>query len=152
MKKLASNLIITLFSHTYQCDLYLGLYSSSGKPALFLTDSETGEPIATATCNPPPGFLIGFPIPTFCWKNWSENEGLQAQLEGLRAEDDSPLFEPLLRRDKTRMAITLGYTKAELSILSGVAEAAYNELREQFYKAGQGWAEPSTCPHHTPIL
>lgn len=150
MKKLASNISVTLANHTYVCDLHLGLYASSTRPALFLTDSLSGEPIGTATCNPPPGFLIGFPFPTFCWKNWSETEGLQEQLEGLRAEDDSPLFEPLLRKDKTRMAITLGYTKAELSILTGEAETAFNRLREEYHKVRPLPEEPS-CPFHSPV-
>ena len=149
MKKLASNISISLFNQTYVCNLYLGLYAASGKPALILDLAESGEPFAKATCNPPLGFLIGFPRETFCWKDWGENEGLQAQLEELLSEDGTPLFQPLLRRDKTRMAITLGHAKSELSTLSGVAFEAFEDLRKTFHESG---ASASACTSHTPIL
>ena len=134
MIKLKSDLTITLSNQTWECDLHLGMYANSTRPCLVLIDKTSGEPVAKATVNPPPGYLIGFQSECFCWKDWSENEGLQAQLQNLVGGDGLPLFLPVKRKDGTTFALTLGHCKSQVYALNGVAFNEYMILRKGFHE------------------
>ena len=152
MSKLASDLTVTLSNQTWGCDLYLGMYANSTRPCLVLIDKMSGEPVAKATVNPPLGYLIGFQSECFCWKDWSENEGLQAQLQDLVGGDGLPLFLPVRRKDGTTFAITLGQCKSQVYALNGVALNEYRLLRKNFHEAHNRTAEEPFCPSHKSVF
>ena len=152
MIKLASDLTVTLSNQSYRCDLHLDMYASSARPCLVLSDSVSGEPVTKATVNPPPGYLIGFQPECFCWKDWSENEGLQAQLQNLVGGDGLPLFLPVRRKDGTTFALTLGQCKSQVYALNGVAFNEYRLLRKNFYEAHNRTAEEPFCPSHKSVF
>lgn len=152
MIKLKSDLTITLSGREYQCDLHLGMYANSTRPCLVLIDNVSGEPVAKATCNPPPGYLMGFQSECFCWKDWSENEGLQAQLQTLTGGDGLPLFLPVKRKDGTTFAITLGLCKSQVYALNGVAFNEYMILRKNFHETHNRTAEEPFCPSHKSVF
>ena len=152
MIELKSDVTVTLYGLEYQSDLYLGMYASSTRPCLVLIDKMSGELVTKATVNPPPGYLMGFQSESFCWKDWSENEGLQAQLQNLVGGDGLPLFLPVRRKDGTTFAITLGHCKSQVYALNGVALNEYRLLRKHFYERHNRTAEEPFCPSHKSII
>lgn len=152
MIKLKSDVTVTLSGQVWPCDLHLGMYANSTRPCLVLIDKMSGEPVTKATVNPPPGYLMGFQSECFCWKDWSENEGLQAQLQNLVGGDGLPLFLPVRRKDGTTFAITLGQCKSQVYALNGVAFNEYMILRKNFYEAHDRTAEESFCPSYKSVF
>lgn len=152
MIKLKSDITVTLFKQTYKCDLHLGMYANSTRPCLVLTDTVEGDVVAKATVNPPPGYLFGFQSECFCWKDWSENEGLQGQLQDLVGGDGLPLFLPVRRKDGTTFALTLGQCKSQVYALNGVALNEYLLLRKNFYEFQNRTAEELVYPSHKSVF
>ena len=147
MKVLARNIPITLSGRKYICDILLGLYASTSRPAIMLAESRPesmspqaiwdGSPIAVASTNAPEEYITHLSKPHFTAKDWSENEGLWEQLMDLLDEDGFPLFV------RTRCAITLGFCKACIFLLGPNACEAFKELlseksREEQKEASNG--------------
>jgi hypothetical protein len=134
MKPLAIEIPIVLSGHHYSCDLILGLYADSARPALMLIDAEAGDDygsaVAVVSLNPPVGYLTGFLANCFVWKDYSENEGVQAQLVDLKDADGRALFKPFKRNDQ-QAKITMGFEVCEIWQLEGQAALGFaNELND----------------------
>jgi hypothetical protein len=142
MKTLARNIPLTLSSRSYVCDILLGIYTSSQRPAILLVESRpsslpgerawAGEPVATASTNAPEEYIQHLTPPHFTAKDYSENEGLWAQLLPLRDEDGFPLFV------QTRYAITLGFVKAPIMLLGPNAALEFSDLRDEITHPTKG--------------
>lgn len=135
MKVLARNIPITLSGRKYVCDVILGLYATTGRPAVMLAESRPesmapqaiwdGSPIAVASTNAPEEYIAHLTKPHFPAKDWTENEGLWEQLLPLTDEDGFPLFV------RTRWAITLGFCKALILLLGPNACIEFAELQDE---------------------
>jgi len=137
---LMRNIRITLAGREWPCDLAIGLYPTTLRPAIFLMsapvfDKETDEPelfyserIATASTNAPEEYIAHLPKNHFTAKNYSENAGLWEQLSELRDENGELFFI------HTHWRITLGFASADIYQLSPRAYLAYFRSLKCFYK------------------
>lgn len=75
----------------FTVDIHLGRYSAGGLPALFLIDSETGEPIAKCTINPDTEQEANVPDGCTVIKDWSENFGMSEFLIAHDVIDKLPI-------------------------------------------------------------
>jgi hypothetical protein len=141
MKVIASNIPIHLHGQNYTCDLVLGIYASTRRPALTLVSAlvqDFGEAIAVVTTNAPDEYLTSLPLPIFCVKTWSENEGLWEQLVSLETDlDNLPLFSRAVNiRTGTPLSITLGFARSPLYDLRHTALRAFYTLSKEL-EAGE---------------
>lgn len=120
MKLLLSNIILTFDGRPYTGDLLMGLYHSTKHACLIFRDPD-GEPTAHLSVNA----LTGERPALIAIKDWSENEGVAAQLEALRDKDGNPLFL------RSIGAIPCGYVKAPVFALTGRALDAFEELLKE---------------------
>lgn len=139
MKVLARNIPLTLNGVAYLADIILGIYQTTGRPAILLADSRPegvppqaiwdGSPIATASSNAPEEYIQHLTKAHFPAKCWSENKGLWEQLLTLLDEDGFPLFV------KTRHAITLGFATAPIMLLGPNACIEFTSLQDELEQA-----------------
>ena len=132
MRKLASNLLLTLGSRSYRADLCLTLYENK-QPAIVLLSSRPedfdenrayfSEVLTTATVAVPPAYLTGLGPNLIVAKDYTENEGLWAQLLPLTDPNDLPLFLPL----SPPRHLTLGFATCQVLRLGVLPAAIYNE-------------------------
>lgn len=135
MKTLLRNIPLELAGRKYVCDIILGLYQSTKRPAIMLAESRPssmspqaiwdGSPTAVASTNAPEEYIAHLTKAHFPAKTWTENEGLWEQLLLLRDEDGFPLFV------QTRYAITLGFCKAPIILLGPNACVDLVELQDE---------------------
>ncbi len=117
MKLLLTNITLTFGNQPYTGDLLMGLYHTTKHACLVFRDPD-GEPIAHLSVNA----LTGERPAMIAIKDWSENEGVAAQLEALRDKDGNHLFRPSI------VVIPCGYGKAPVFALLGRALDAFEEL------------------------
>jgi hypothetical protein len=142
MKTLARNIPLTMYGRSYLCDIILGLYTLTKRPAIMLVASRPdslggelawdGTPIATASTNAPEEYIQHLTPPHFTAKTYSENEGLWEQLLPLLDEDGFPLFV------QTRYKITLGFATAPIMLLGPNASMSLFDLRDELNHPTQG--------------
>jgi hypothetical protein len=135
MKVLARNIPLTLNGVSYLADIILGIYRTTGRPAILLADSRPdslspqaiwdGSPIGVASSNAPEEYIQHLTKPHFPAKCWSENKGLWEQLLPLNDEDGFPLFV------QTRHAITLGFATAPIMLLGPNACIEFSILQDE---------------------
>lgn len=134
MKTLLTKHPFKLAGRTYICDLLLGLYPRGKRPAIILVESADstfiGEPIAIASVNVEPNWLISCSKYATAIKDYSENAGLFQQLLDLRDEDDVPLFINLCMR------VTLSpFCAVPVIDLAPRARRLYNELLTEMFQS-----------------
>jgi hypothetical protein len=135
MKVLAKDVRVELHRVAYNCDLLLGIYHNSGRPALILVDANPhslGEPIGVATTNAPLEYLLGTPLEFFSVKDWAENKGLWAQLSQLSDPNGFPLFSRATHRG-VPLSLTLGFCCAEVWTLNHYAKELFHTLHAEMY-------------------
>lgn len=95
----------------YECECHRSSYPHGGAAALYLTEKETGEPIATATVNVPEANIHllsgedGGREEFVLIKDYSENSGMLAALEEARIVED------------TGKTVPVGFTSANIARL-----------------------------------
>lgn len=127
MKIIARSVPVKLGGRTWVCDIILGAYMNSLRPAITLVESQDstfmGEPVAVISTNVRPEYYTGMSFLAFSVKNWTENEGIEEQMLTWKDEQGEQLF-----RD-TGKAFTVGYASAPVyEIASSSAIAAFDEL------------------------
>lgn len=123
VKVIAKNVPISLSGRKYLCDIILGIYQTSDRPAIMLVESRDGSPLATASANAPEGYLQHLSTLHFPAKDYSENSGLWDQLVPLSDEWGQPLFH------LTRHVITLGHVhNVQIYRLGATPAVLFTEL------------------------
>jgi len=127
---------ITLFDTTYHCDVAIGLYPETLRPAVLLVTSpvfleehdpiQYSEIIAKASVCVPEEYMQHTPGAHFAAKVWSENEGLWEQLEKLKDVDEEPLFT------NSGQACTLGFVRAPFYRLSPSLYKVFLEIKAEY--------------------
>ena len=135
MKVLARNIPLTLNGAPRLADIILGIYWTTGRPAILLADSRPdslspqaiwdGSPITTASSNAPEEYIQHLTKPHFTAKCCSENKGLWDQLLTLNDEDGFPIFI------QTRHAITLGFALFPIMLLGQNACLEFTALQDE---------------------
>lgn len=135
-KTVIKGIDITLCGQPYHCDLAVGLYLETLRPAILLVTSpvfiEEHDPIQyselltkASTCVPEE-YIQHLPEYCFAAKTWSENEGLWPQLLRLRDENNMVLFEEL------GQACMMGFVKAPFYELSIPLYDAFLEVKAEY--------------------
>ena len=119
MKVLAQNVEIKLYTDTYLCDILLGLYSNTKRPAILLVE---GNSTAIASANAPAEYLQHLSSSHFTMQNHAENAGLWEQLLPLTDEDGFPLFHA------TPHVITLDFVTCRIGCLGVLASELFSDL------------------------
>lgn len=138
MKVLAQNVEIKLYTDTYLCDILLGLYSNTKRPAILLVEACPStlpggpiwggnstaivSPTAIASTNAPAEYLQHLSSSHFTMKNHAENAGLWEQLLPLTDEDGFPLFHA------TQHVITLDFVTCRIGCLGVLASELFSDL------------------------
>lgn len=127
---------ISLLGIDYHCDLAVGLYPETMRPAILLLTSpvfieehdpiQYSEIIAKASVCVPEEYIQHLPEYCFAAKVWSENEGLWEQLLSLRDENNMWLFEDL------GQACMMGFVKAPFYELSSPLYDAFLEVKAEY--------------------
>ena len=135
MKVLARNIPLTLNGAPRLADIILGIYWTTGRPAILLADSRPdslspqaiwdGSPIGVASANSPEEYIQHLTKPHFPAKCCSENKGLWDQLLTLNDEDGFPIFI------QTRHAITLGFALFPIMLLGQNACIEFATLQDE---------------------
>ncbi len=135
-KTVLKGIDITLFAQTYHCDIAIGIYPETLRPAVLLLSSpvfleehdpiQYSEIIAKASVCAPEEYIQHLPEYCFAAKTWSENEELWPQLLALKDENNMHLFEDL------GQACTLGFVRAPFYELSFPLYNAFREVKADY--------------------